>query len=451
MRNERIMMAVAMKAPLRACLRAFSFGIVLFALVLPARANLDIAEVTSPKGIKAWLVEDQSDPIVAISFAFLGGSNQDPKGKEGLVELMTSLLDNGAGDLDSDRFQQRLYETGADLSFSTGPELVSGRLRMLAGETEEPLELLSLAVTAPRFDEEEFTRERALAISDVRSDSNDPDTRGRKALMATLYGDHPLGRPVEEETLAAVAREDLPAFHRKLFARSNLIVGVVGAIDPATLEGILDQVFGDLPEQADLADIPPPQLNFGEEVREAYDRPQTSITMVYPGVAATSPDVYPATLLAEILGGSGLSSRLFTELREKRGLTYGASADLDANPEWGDLVMDVATGSDRAQETLSTARDVIHQIVEQGPTPEELASAKKYAIGSYAISQLSSTSQIASTLVGLQRLGRGRDYVEKRVELFNEVTLDDVKGMADRLLSVEPTTLIVGPGPRAEN
>ena len=451
MRMERTMLGFTMKASQRACLRAISLGFVLFALVLPARADLDIVEVTSPKGIKAWLVEDQSDPIVAISFAFLGGSNQDPKGKEGMADLMANLLDNGAGDLDSDAFQQRLYETGADLSFRAGPDMISGRLRMLTGETEEPLNLLSLAVTSPRFDQPEFDREKAVAISDERSDSNDPDTRGQKALMAALYGDHPLGRPVTEETLAAIARDDLPGFHKKLVARSNLLVGVVGAIDPATLERLLDQVFGNLPEQAEVADIPPPQMNFGKEVREVYDRPQTSISFVYPGVAATSPDVYPATLLAEIMGGSGLSSRLFTELREKRGLTYGAYAGLDANIDWGDLSIGVSTGADRAAETIRTTREVIRQMVEEGPTEKELADAKKYAIGSYAISQLSSTSQIANTLVGLQRLGRSRDYIQERVGLFEAVTLDDVKEMAKQLLSVEPTVLIVGPEQKAEN
>ncbi|WP_245261070.1 pitrilysin family protein [Chelativorans sp. J32] len=451
MRMQQSMLAITMKMSRRISFRAFSLGLVLFALVIPARADLDIVEVTSPKGIKAWLVEDQTDPIIAISFAFLGGTNEDPKGKEGMVDLMTSLLDNGAGDLDSDTFQQRLYETGADLSFRASPDMVSGRLRVLAGETEEPLELLSLAMKSPRFDEPEFNREKAVAISDVRSDSNDPDTRGQKALMAALYGDHPLGRPVTEETLAAVTREDLANFHKKVFARSNLIVGVVGAIDPATLEQMLDQVFGDLPEKAEVAEIPPPQLNFGKQVREVYDRPQTSISFVYPGVAATSPDIYSATLLAEVMGGSGLSSRLFTELREKRGLTYGAYAGLDANIDWGDLSIGVSTGADRAAETMRTTREVIRQMVEEGPTEKELADAKKYAIGSYAISQLSSTSQIANTLVGLQRLGRGRDYIEQRVGLFEAVTLDDVKEMAKRLLSVEPTVLIVGPELKAEN
>jgi zinc protease len=442
---------MVMKASHRTCLRAMSLGLVLFALVLPARADLDIAEVTSPKGIKAWLVEDQTDPMVVISFAFMGGSNNDPKGKEGVADLMASLLDNGAGDLDSDTFQQRLYETGADLSFRASPELISGRLRVLAGETEEPLELLSLAVKSPRFDEPEFARDKAVAISDERSSSNDPDVRGQKALMAALYGDHPLGRPVTEDTLAAVTREDLAAFHKKLFARSNLLVGVVGAIDPATLERVLDQVFGDLPAEAEVAEVPAPKINFGKVVREVYDRPQTSISFVYPGVSATSPDVYSATLLAEIMGGSGLSSRLFTELREKRGLTYGAYANLDANIDWGDLSIGVATGSDRAAETIRTTREVVRQMVEEGPTERELADAKKYAIGSYAISQLSSSSQIANTLVGLQRLGRGRDYTQKRVGLFEAVTMDEVKEMATRLLSVEPTVLLVGPEMKAEN
>jgi len=444
--NARITVALRHVPSRAAILCLFVFG-----LVLPAHADLDIVEVTSEKGIKAWLVQDPSDPVVAISFAFVGGSNQEPKGKEGLVGMMASLLTNGAGDLDSDTFQQRLYETGADLSFGAGNDTVGGTLRVLAGETEEPLKLLSLAVSAPRFDEDEFARERAVAISRIKADRNDPDERGQRALASVLYGDHPIARRATEETLGRLTRDDLVAFHRKLFARSNLIVGAVGDIDPETLGRVLDEVFGGLPEKADLTEIPAPTLNFGQEVREIYDRPQTSIAMIYPGVAATSPDVYSATLLAEILGGGGLTSRLFMELREKRGLTYGAGADLDSEIDWGDLSIYVSTSGDRAAETLKVTREIVVQMAAEGPTQEELDSAKKYLIGSYALGQLASTSAIADTLVGLQRLGRSKDYIEERVGLINAVTLEDVKSMAKRLLSTEPTVLIVGPELKASD
>lgn len=438
-------MAGLHRALRRTAVRLMAVAVVLIGVVLPAQAQLEIAEVTSKSGVTAWLVEDPSDPMVAISFGFNGGADQEPKGKEGLVDLMASLLNEGAGDLGSDAFQQRFYETGAALSFRAGNETVGGTIRMLADETAEPLALLRFALTAPRFDEAPFLRERAVAISRVQAESNDPDDQGSRALAAALYGDHPMGRLPTVETLSAIDREDLEASHADMFARSNLFVGVVGNIDPETLRTVLDQVFGDLPADARLNDVPPPQLNFDEAVIKTYDRPQSSVGMIYPGVGSKSPDIYPAILVAEMLGGGGLVSRLFEELREKRGLTYGASAYLDSTPEWGDLTIRFSTRGDQTTEAIEAAREVVRAFVENGPTQEELESAKQYAIGSYAVSQLSSTTSIARALVGLQRLGRGRDYVERRDELFNAVTADEIRNMAQRIFSVEPTMLIVGP------
>lgn len=414
--------------------------------VLPVRAaDLDIVEVTSETGVTAWLVEDQTDPTVAVSFAFAGGSNQEPAGKEGMADLLVSLLDEGAGELDSEAFQQRLYETGAQLSFSASSNRITGELNMLADEIEEPLELLSLALTAPRFDEQPVERMRSVLLSQIRAESNDPDEQGQRALAAALYGDHPLGRQPTLESLQAVSREDLEGFHRRTFARSNLFIGVVGAIDPETLRSVLDEVFAELPAEADLKEVPPPDLNFGEEVVQVYDRPQSSISLVYPGVAATNDDIYAASVVAEVMGGGGLVSRLFTEVRERRGLAYGAGAFLDSDIDWGRLVVYTSTSANQTGEALGAVREVVQNMAEEGPTAEELESAKRYLIGSYAIGNLSSTTSIARTLVSLQRLGRGRDYLERRDALFNAVTLEDARNMASRLLSVEPTMLIVGP------
>jgi zinc protease len=429
-------------------MRLAAFVCLFLGFIMPAHADLDIVEVTSQKGIKAWLVEDQSDPIVAVSFAFRGGSMQEPQGKEGLAGLMTSLLQKGAGGLDADAYQQQFYETGAQLSFDAGQEAIWGTLRMVAGETEEPLRLLALALASPRFDEAEFARERTVAISRVRATMNDPDARGQRKLAAALYGDHPLGRTASEESLAAIEREDLAAFHGKLFARSNLVIGVVGAIDPDSLSRLLDERFGDLPEEADLADIPPPDMAFGKTVWEVSDRPQTSVSLFFPGVPETSPEIYSAGLLSEIIGG-GFDSRLFVEMREKRGLTYGVGAGLGGGEDWGSLMIGFSSRSERTGQAMEVAESVVRQMIEDGPTDEELAKTKRYLIGSYSISRLSSTTDIAETMVDLQRLGRSRNHVEERAERIDAVTREEVQEMARQLLSRDPTALIVGPEQKA--
>lgn len=370
---------------------------------------------------------------------------QDPEGKEGLVSLMSGLLYEGAGDLDSEAFQQRFYATGAVVNFHAGDDFVAGTLRGLSTELDEPVELLSLALSAPRFDEEPLQRDASLTIAGIRDSQSDPDSRGHKALAKALYGDHPLGRESTEQSVSAITRADLVAMHGKLFARSNLIVGVAGGISPEKLGTVLDELFGDLPEKDGVTPVDPPVVSFGKKIFEPYERPQSSLTYIYPGVAAESPDIYAALLAAEILGGGSITSRLNTELREKRGLTYGAYSVLDPEQGWGSLVISTSTKAEHTGEALRLINEAARNMAEKGPSEQELESARKFLVGSYALRNLGSTTSIADTLVGLQHLDLGRDYPQRQAEHYRSITIEDVQAVAKRLFSVDPTVLIVGP------
>jgi zinc protease len=264
-----------------------ALAFVTFPVVLAARADVDIQEVTSESGITAWLVEDYTVPVINIRFAFTGGSVQEPEGKEGLANLMTGLFDEGAGDLESAVFQERMDDAGGEMSFSATRDAVFGSLRMLAEDREEVLDLLRLAVTEPRFDEVPFERIRAQILTGLQSRERDPEHQGRLAFARALYGDHPYGRSDEgtSETLAALTPDDVRALHERLFARSNLHVAVVGAIDAETLAQVLDEVFGDLPAEADLVEIEPVEPALAQEVAFEFALPQIHLQLVYPGLA----------------------------------------------------------------------------------------------------------------------------------------------------------------------
>jgi zinc protease len=412
-----------------------------------ANAEVSIQDVTSPKGIHAWLVEDYSVPIVTIRFAFGGGSSQDPDGKEGIANLMTGLFDEGAGDLDSETFQEKLDDAGAEMRFEAGRDRVYGSMRILASEKDAAFGLLKLAVESPRFDQKPIDRIRAQVVSGIRGSENDPNTQAGIAMAKALYGDHPYSKRTEgtPETLATVTSEDLKAFHHRLFARDDLTVAVVGAIDADTLKKVLDEVFGDLPEKADLTPVPDVEPKLDQRIQIAYDLPQTSLHLYYPGVRRNAPDFFAAYLMNQILGGGTFSSRLFEEVREKRGLAYGVGSNL-VNREHSDgLVIQTATRSDKAEETLALVRDVVKNMAEDGPTAGELAEAKKYVIGAFAIGNLDSSAAIARTLVDLQIDHLGVDYIQTREAKINAVTLDEVKAEAKKLLSADPAILIVGP------
>ncbi|RVD50565.1 insulinase family protein, partial [Mesorhizobium sp. M7A.F.Ca.ET.027.03.2.1] len=233
-------------------------------LILPALTAraMDIQSVTSPKGITAWLVEDYSVPVVAIRFVFGGGSTQDPVGKEGLANLMTGLFDEGAGPLDSEDFQIKLDDAGAEMSFDESRDGIYGSMRMLAEQRDQAFDLLRLAVNEPRFDQLPIDRIRSQILSGIIAGENDPDTVAQNKWARALYGDHPYSRSDQgtKESIATITPNDLKALHKAVFARGGLRVAVVGAIDAETLKKKLDMVFGDLPQNQALrpvADIDP--------------------------------------------------------------------------------------------------------------------------------------------------------------------------------------------------
>ncbi|MEO8686281.1 MAG: pitrilysin family protein, partial [Devosia sp.] len=401
---------------------------------------------TSDKGVTAWLVEDYSVPLITIRFAFDGGTSQDPVGKEGLANLMTYLFDEGAGDLDSDAFQIRLDDAGAEQSFAADSDTMYGGMRMLADQRDEAFGLLKLAIQSPRFDQNPIDRMRAQVVSGIVAAAQSPETAAQQQWSEALYGSHPYARRSEGtlQTVAALTADDLRAMHKAMFARSNLHVGVV-AIDAATLKTVLDNLFGDLPADPVLVPVPDVAPKLGQDLHVDYDLPQASISLAFPGIKRDAPDFFAAYLMNTILGGDGFSSRLFDEVREKRGLTYGISSSLSSAQHSDLLVIGTQTRADRTSETLGVIRDVIARMASDSPTDAELASAKQYVIGSYAISELGSSTAIAGTLVGLQLKGLGIDYLSRRADLINAVTVEQVKEAAAKLLTAKPSMLILGP------
>jgi zinc protease len=428
-------------------LRPVLAAVALFCTTLPTLAAVEFQQITSPKGIDAWLVEDYSVPIITIRFAFEGGATQDPVGKEGLSDLITALFDEGAGDLDSEAFQIRLDDAGAEMAFASDLDAVYGSMRLLADQRDEAFGLLKLAIEQPRFDQNPIDRMRAQLITGIRASAQNPQTAAQKMWAQAIYGDHPYARPAEGtvETLTSITADDLRAYHQAVFARSNLHVGIVGAIDAETARTVLDNLFGALPEEPNLKPVPDASLALGEDLAVEYPLPQTSIYMAYPGIERTDPQFFAAYLMTQILGGDSLLSRLNEEVREKRGLSYGAGANLLNLRHANALVIGTSTNADRAGETLGVIKDVVGQMAAEGPTPEELASAKKYVIGSYALNELGSSSAIANTMVGLQLRDLGPEYITEREERLNAVTLDEVKAAAAELLGSKPTTMLLGP------
>lgn len=408
---------------------------------------LDIESVTSEKGLTAWLVEDRAVPVVSIQFSIGGGTTQDPEGKEGLANLMTGLFDEGAGDFDSNAFQSRLDAIGAEMAFSANRDRMRGSMKVLAENSNEAFNLLTLAVQKPRFDDEAINRIREQLVAELKASEKDPKTIAQNRLLTLIYGKHPYGRRSEgtPETLKRISREDLVNAHQAMFARNNIHIGIVGPVSRDEAAKIIDKIFGGLPEKADLKTIEEAKLNLGGMANVNYDLPQTSLMLVYPGIKRSDPDFFAAYLMNYVLGGPGLTSRLFAEVREKRGLAYTVGSSLMVYDHSATLAVSTGTRSSEAQKTLSTIRNEVKRMADEGVSEQELDDAKSYVIGSYAVQNMGSSSAIAATLVGLQDEKLPIDYIDKRRSLIEAVTRDQVKAIAEKLLRQEPALLVIGP------
>ena len=420
----------------------------LLAIVLiaatPARA-VDVQRVVSPMGIEAWLVENDSVPVIAMEFAFRGGVELDPDGKEGLANLVSILLDEGAGDLDSATFQARLSNAAISLSFDAAVDGFYGSLKTVTANADEAFELLELALTAPRFDDDAVARMRAAVQADIRRRVADPGWLGRRAFYELAFGGHPYGRPSRgtAPTVDGLTTEDLHGFVAERFNRSNLLVGVSGDVTADELGPILDRIFGDLPEGRPSprpADIAP--AGAGEQLLVRRDGPQSSMMLSQPGIARSDPDFYTAYVVNHVLGGGGFTSRLTDEVRERRGLTYGISSFL-VNFDHADLLM---VSSSLSNANVSPALDLIRQqwrrLATSGVTAEELDEAKTFLTGSFPL-RFTSTDRIASILLGMQIEDLGIDFLDSRNAEVEAVTLANANRVARRLYDVDALTVVV--------
>ncbi len=413
-----------------------------------AQANdMKLERVASPGGIEAWLDESHANPLIAIRFAFRGGATQDDKGKEGLAYFVSAMMDEGAGDLGSLAFQERAQGLAMRMDFDAGRDVMLGNVQTLTANKDEVFDLVRLALTKPRFDQDAVERVRAQILAGLQFDEHDPETVAALAWDRLAFQDHPYGRPIKGtlQSIAGISRDDLKSYVDRVFARDKLVISVVGDIDAVTLGKALDHIFGALPARSELtpvADANPP-LGPTQEIIE-MDVPQSVAQFGHRGIARKDGDFIAAYVLNYIIGGGGFSSRLMEEVREKRGLAYSVYSNLYPYEHGAIFVGNVATKNEAVGQSLEVIESELRRIAEQGPTADELANAKSYLTGAYAL-RFESSSSIASQLLAIQIEDLGIDYVNRRNALVEAVSLDDIKRVAKRLIEADRLiTTIVG-------
>lgn len=413
-------------------------------LAAPVRAEIAIQEVTSPGGIKAWLVEDHNIPFTALELQFKGGSSLEAPDKRGVVNLMTATLEEGAGEMDSKAFAEARDALAAGISFDSGADSVGVSAKFLTENRDQAIELMRAALVNPRFDQDAVDRVREQVLSNLRANEKDPGTLASEKFDALAFGDHPYATTGDGtiETVTKLTRDDVVAAHKAALARDRVFVAASGDITAEELGKLLDRLLGDLPATgAPQPDTAPWLLPPGVTVVD-FPTPQSTVFFGQLGIPRDDPDFFPAFILNEVIGGGRFTARLMTEVREKRGLTYGIGTYL-VNMEHADMLLgQFSASNDKVAEAIKVVQQEWGRLVSEGVTPEELETTKTYLTGSYPL-RFDGNGPIASILVGMQMDGMPINYVTTRNAKIEAVTAEDIKRVAARLFKPEALQFVV--------
>mgnify|MGYP006273777657 CR=1 FL=1 len=421
---------------MRALLAALAVCAALIALPVSPAGAVQIQRMTSPLGVDVWYVREPSLPIIAVNVLFQdAGASTIPVEKLGLGYMTQVLLDEGAGDMKSFEFQRRLDELSLTLDFNASVDTFGITMRTLSDRRDDAFKLLGLAISKPRFDEEAIERMRTAVLSEVNNRLVDPDDIINRAFVASLFPNHGYSRPLRgvPETLEGITRADLVDFVKTRFTRDKLVVGAVGDVPIEEVARLIDLAVADLPAKGVDFAVPDVRPNITGEVNVIKkDIPQSTVLIGSYGIKREDPDYYAAAILNAVMGGASFISRLWDAVREERGLAYSVQTSNAVLEHGAYFLAYVATNNEKVAESISVIRDELDRVLREGITQAELDAARTYLIGSFALS-MDTNARIASTLVSIQVSNLPMDYMEKRADYYNAVTLADIQRVARRV------------------
>jgi zinc protease len=418
--------------------------VALIALAATPASAFNARQLKAPRGEEVWFAEDHALPMIAMVAAFPAGSVYDPKGKDGLADFAASLLDEGAGKLDSTAYHAALADKAIQLSVDVDRDWTIVSLVTLSAQAKEAFRLLGLALAHPRFDNDAIARVRAQMLQGLRRKDEDPSEAAARDFHLVFFGGHPYAHDPDGDGpgVTAISREDLRDFAAGHWVRSGLKIAAAGDVDAASLSVLVRSAFGGLRAKAPPEPPAPTRLGAPGLHIFAMDVPQPNAVFALPGLLRGNPDYIPAYVANYVLGGGGFSSRLTDEVREKRGLTYDISTDVPALRKAGLIEGRVATRADAMGKTIAAVRETMAKFSAEGPSAQELADAKTYLTGSYPLA-FSSNAGIAAQLNAFERVGLPVGYIAKRNALIEAVTLDDVRRVARKWFDPKRLTVVV--------
>ncbi len=393
-----------------------------------ALAGVKIEHWVSPSGARVYFVESRGLPILDVQVDFAAGSMFDPEGKSGLAALTRATLDNGAGKLDETAIAEQLADIGAALGGSADTDRASVALRTLAAKDkrEPALAILKAVLQQPLFDAAIFEREKTRTIAALKEAMTRPDSIGGKAFWAAMYPQHPYGRQATPESVAALNRDDLAAFHARYYNAANASITLVGDLSRQDAEKIAESITAGLPKGAPATLPAAPELAAGNTIALAHPASQAHVFIGLPAIERGNPDFFPLLVGNYTLGGGGFVSRLMKEVRDQRGYAYSVYSYFAPMRQTGPFQIGLQTKRSQARDAIKVARDVLAGFLKDGPSDEELAAAKANLTGSFPL-RLDSNKKILENVANIGFYGLPLDYLDQYQARVRAVTVDEIK------------------------
>ncbi len=419
-------------------------------VAIPALAVLPIESWTTANGTRVLFVRADAIPMLDLQIDFDAGGRLVAPERLGLASMVNAMLAKGAGEHDEAAIAEGFALTGAGRGGGAGDDSASVSLRSLTSEPQlsRAIQLLALLLAKPTFPQPVLEREKARVIASLRESATRPETLVRRNFGALVYGEHPYGRYADPETVAAIGRDDLVRFHAAHYSARRAVISMIGAVTRERAAAIAEELTRGLPTGVDSPPLAPlPGAPARAERRIEHPASQSHVLVGQRGIARGDPDFFALTVGNYVLGGGGFVSRLYGEVREKRGLVYSVSSYFSPQIQPGLFVIGLQTRKDQADQALGVVREVLERFVREGPTAEELAAAKSNLIGGFAL-RIDSNGKILAQLSAIGFYGLSLDWLERWTDRVAAVTLEDVRAAFQRHIRPEAmVTVVVGAPP----
>lgn len=416
--------------------------VICLALIIFTQATNAAAKIETwqtAQGSKVFYVKADALPMVDIQVLFDAGSARDGK-QFGLAALTSALLDTGAGQWNADQIAQRFESVGANFGTGVSSDNASLSLRTLTDPAlfDKALETMHMILTKPKFAQTDFQREKNRTLAAIKQREESPAEVASEAFSNMLYGDHPYAHP-DSGMMATVSKlkaADLLKFYKQYYVANNALVVIVGNLTKQQAEETANKLLADLPTGEKPAVIPdvvmPTKAN---ERHIEYPSTQTHVLVGMPGTWRKDPDYFDLYIGNHILGGSGLVSKLFVEVREKRGLAYSASSAFAPMLKPGPFVASLQTRNDQSQQALEVMNATLKDFIDKGPSQTELDAAKKNIIGGFPM-RFDTNKELAGYVAMIGFYDMPLDYLDTFRQKIEATTVDSIKAAFKRKLNI---------------